>query len=120
MHTTESIEFDSRGISSALSVINSKLTSKPMVMKHKRFSIAFKTRNFEESLWTLYSYDQKKKEEAGVERGNFVRRVLSQELNQRQIEKKIMETNKKLDRILSVLQQFHYLQQQSVFLIVNN
>ena len=76
----------------------SKEITKPILMKGRKFSMVFKEKNFEETLWSLYSYKKQNEDNEKEDRGNFVRRVLSAELDRRQIESKI-------DLILNLLQQ---------------
>ena len=51
------------------------------------------------NIWDLYKCSYKSSDEDLIPKGNFVRRVLSQELNSRQIEQKIQDVKEKIEKM---------------------
>ena len=66
-------------------------------------------------IWDLYKFQHKSSDKDFMPKGNFVRRVLSQELNSRQIEQNIQDVKKKIEKMEEKMDQILILLRKTNF-----
>ena len=66
-------------------------------------------------IWDLYKFQHKSSDKDLMPKGNFVRRVLSQELNSRQIEQNIQDVKEKIEKMEEKMDQILILLRKTNF-----